>query len=76
MRTTLTIDDDVLTAAKAMARQTDRSLGDVISDLARKALVRTKVAGERNGIPLLVRDGPASELITLEIVNALRDEYP
>ena len=76
MRTTLAIDDDVLVAAKAMARQQDRSVGEVISDLARRALRRPPPAGgERNGIPLLSphSDGPP---VTLDIVNALRDELP
>lgn len=72
MRTTLAIDDDVLVAAKAMARQQDRSLGEVISELARRALRRPQIGGERNGIPLLSPppDGPP---VTLEIINELRE---
>ena len=73
LRTTLTIDDDVLVAAKAMAEQQNRSLGEVISDLARKALRRPAPRSERNGIPLL-SVGPNAASVTLEIVNALRDE--
>lgn len=38
MRTTLSIEDDVLYAAKSLARREGRSLGEVISDLARSAL--------------------------------------
>lgn len=38
MRTTLSIDDDVLYAAKSLARREGRALGEVISDLARQAL--------------------------------------
>lgn len=38
MRTTLSIEDDVLFAAKSLARREGRSLGEVISDLARQAL--------------------------------------
>lgn len=38
MRTTLSIEDDVLYAAKRLARREGRSLGEVISDLARRAL--------------------------------------
>lgn len=38
MRTTLSIDDDVLFAAKSLARRDGRALGEVISDLARQAL--------------------------------------
>ncbi len=75
MRTTLTIDDDVLVVAKAMAEQQNRSLGEVISDLARKSLRPPQPRAKRNGIPLLgVR--PGNPVVTLEIVNQLRDELP
>ena len=75
MRTTLAIDDDVLVAAKAIASQQSKSLGEVISDLARKSLRRPGPSSERNGIPLLsVR--PDAEPVTLEIVNAQRDDLP
>lgn len=75
MRTTLAIDDDVLTAAKAIARQTNKTIGEVVSELARNALQPPSSLGERNGIPLLpVRK--AGIIVTPEIVNALRDELP
>lgn len=73
MRTTIAIDDDVLLAAKALAEQQRRSLGQVVSDLARRSLRQPQVSGERNGVPLLpIRDG--ARPVTLAIVNALRDE--
>ncbi len=75
MRTTLSIDDDVLVAAKAMAEQEKRSLGEIISDLARKALRRPAPHSERNGIPLL-GTRPDAAPVTLEIVNTLRDDLP
>ncbi len=75
MRTTLAIDDDVLMAAKAIADQQRRSLGNVVSDLARRSLHRPTPPARRNGVPLLpLRDEQA--FVTLEIVNALRDEAP
>ena len=76
MRTTLTIDDDVLLAAKALAAQQRRGVGDVISELARSALRGPRESRKtRNGVPLLpVRD--PSVVITLELVNRLRDEEP
>jgi hypothetical protein len=40
MRTTLDIDDDVLLAAKDIARRDKKSLGQVISELARQAFAR------------------------------------
>ena len=75
MRTTLAIDDDVLTVAKAIAQQQHTSVGKVVSDLARRALRRPKAPISRNGVPLLpVSDRQA--VVTLEAVNSLRDELP
>lgn len=75
MRTTLTIDDDVLVAAKSLAAQQNRSVGTVISELARKSLRKPRTAATRNGIPLLPVQ-PDAGPITMEMVNALRDELP
>ena len=76
MRTTLTIDDDVLAAAKALAALQHKNVGEVISALTRQAL-RPNVQKNkaRNGVPLLpVRVGVAA--VTPELVNRLRDELP
>jgi hypothetical protein len=74
MRTTLSIDDDVLTAAKGLAERQRKSLGEVISALARQALRPvTADAVMRNGVPLLPRRSDAKP-VTLELVNQLRDE--
>lgn len=76
MRTTLTIDDDVLAAAKGLAARQHKSVGEVISALSRQALRPTAAKRKaRNGVPLLaVRAGAAP--VTLEMVNQLRDELP
>jgi hypothetical protein len=79
MRTTLSIDDDVLMAAKNLADRERRTVGEVMSDLARQALRRSGAAtgtqATRNGIRLLpVREGVPA--VTPEIVNQLRDELP
>ncbi len=75
MRTTLTIDDDVLAAAKHLAERQNKSVGEVVSALARQGLTRGSRQGkaERNGIPLL-RGGTTP--VTMELVNQLRDELP
>ncbi len=75
MRTTLAIDDDVLNAARAIAVHQDRTVGEVVSELARQTLQkRPTTVRFRDGVPLLPdRPGP---MITLEDVNALRDEAP
>jgi hypothetical protein len=77
MRTTLAIDDDILAAAKHLAEREQRSIGEVISALARQGLSRSSRAArsERNGIPLLPRR-KAAVPVTLELVNQLRDELP
>ena len=80
MRTTLALDDDVLEAARALARQQGSTLGAVISGLARESL-RASARGssdverERSGLPLLpIRTSGA--VVDLELVNQLRDELP
>jgi len=77
MRTTLDIDDDVLAFARAKAEHSRMSMGQVISELVRKAIDAAASEGAslqtRNGIPLLpVRDQRA--LVTTELVNRLRDD--
>jgi hypothetical protein len=73
MRTTIAIDDDVLTAARAIARQRNQTIGKIVSELARHSLRPPVVGSERNGVPLLpVRE--KGVIVTPEIVNALYDE--
>lgn len=38
MRTTLTLDDDVAEAARSLAQKTGKTLGSVVSELARRGL--------------------------------------
>lgn len=77
MRTTLALDDDVLAAARVLARQQGSSLGCVVSALARQGLQKPAQSGQasRNGLPLLpIRvDG---QPVDLQLVNSLRDELP
>jgi hypothetical protein len=78
MRTTLDIDDDVLIAAKAHAARERKSLGSVISALARETLRRPAgSAAARRGkmksggrfAVLPQRD----EVVTVEHVRGLQD---
>jgi predicted transcriptional regulator len=73
MRTTLEIDDDVLEAAKELAKAQKTTAGQVISDLARQALTRTsgEPAEYRNGFRLLPRAG---KVITSEMVERWLEE--
>lgn len=77
MRTTLAIDDDVLVAARHLAERDGKTVGEVVSALARQGLSRSarSVRTSRNGVCLLpLRKGAAP--VTLDIVNRLRDELP
>jgi len=68
------LDDDVLLAVKELAELRRTTAGEVLSELARKALTTgRRTGGERNGVPLL---GPVegTSLVTPEIVDRLRDE--
>ena len=76
MRTTLDIEEDVLLAAKELARARRSSVGKVMSELARETLTkRVPVTRSKNGWPQFpVR--PDARPVTLEMVNKLRDELP
>lgn len=74
MRTTLTIDDDVLSAARAIARRQHKSVGEVLSALVRTGL-HLEPPASQNGIPLLPMSNPRA-IVTLAQVNALRDGSP
>lgn len=73
MRTTLDIDDDVLAAAKAIAKAQSKTAGAVVSELARNGLRRPAQLGARNGVPLLTMND-LNARVSLDSVNALRDE--
>jgi hypothetical protein len=73
MRTTLTLDDDVLEAARAMAEQRGVGLGSVVSELARRGLEASAPVFVRNGMRLFpVREGVG--VVTPERVRELLDE--
>jgi hypothetical protein len=74
MRTTLNLDDDVLLAAKELARLRGKTVGEVLSELARAALVGARPgSGMRNGVPLLELV-PGEGIVTPEVVDRLRDD--
>lgn len=76
MRTTLSIDDDVLAAAKELASQQHKSVGEVISSLTRQALRPPLTSSNvRNGM-LLLPMRPDATAVTQELVNQMRDELP
>jgi|HubBroStandDraft_5_1064220.scaffolds.fasta_scaffold73001_3 hypothetical protein len=76
MRTTLTIDDDILEAARERADFERKTVGEVLSALARKGLCPPQpVQTFRNGVPLLPIQ-PGAKSATLELIKELMDETP
>ena len=75
MRTTINIDEDILMAAKEIVKQKRISVGRALSDLARQALTRESTTDTRNGLPIFPRQEHAG-VVTLELLNQLRDENP
>lgn len=78
MRTTLDIDDDVLQAAKELARSERKTAGQVLSELARKGLTAPPDIAGGFSEPIL-KDGwytlPArGGVVTKELVDKLIEE--
>ena len=90
MRTTLDIADDVLYAAKEIARREKKPLGQIISDLARRAFAQPEsaagMAGSQppsSGAPKVSQRlaaygihplPPRGGIVTNEMIDRLRDE--
>jgi hypothetical protein len=75
MRTTVDLDDSLLLAAKAIARDEGISLGLVLSRLARRGLASgtTTITRAEKSFPVFVTTTPAQP-ITLDTVNEHRDD--
>lgn len=73
MRTTLEIDDSVIVAAKAIARDEGVSLGNAISKLALRGLSAGPSAVTTSGFPVFAA-APGAPPITLDVVNEHRDD--
>ena len=85
MRTTLDLDDDVLSAAKAMAKAANTTAGRIISDTMRRA-IQNGLAQAQSPTPALHVAQPQAvygfapltpsgqHIVTSDMVRALRDE--
>ncbi len=72
MRTTLELDDDVVAAARELAAGERRSLGSVVSELARRGLTPARVDAT-GGLPV-IRVPAGTAPITPEMVRRALDE--
>ena len=74
MRITLEIDAAVLAAAKKIARTRGQTIGEVISELARKGLEGDKRPSGQQHAPFPVFDVPSdAEALTVQSVEAIID---
>jgi hypothetical protein len=75
MRTTLSLDDDVLLAVKERARREKRTAGQVLSDLARQSLTAQQLGrpAEHHGFRPLPHRGVA---ISNALIDRLREDEP
>jgi len=77
MRTTLNLDDDVLAVVRERARRERRSVGEVLSDLARQALTGRDSAApagaEFHGFRPLPHRG---KLVSNDLIDQLREDEP
>lgn len=76
MRTTITLDDDILLAVQERARREQRTAGAVLSDLARQALTGEHRRSEH---PEVERHGfrplaPRGAAISNALIDRLREE--
>lgn len=80
MRTTLDIDDEVLLAAKELARRESKTVGQVISELARRAMAKhVPASGAQSLHELEAFHGfrpfaSRGAMVSNEQVDRLRDE--
>ncbi|HEX4266331.1 MAG TPA: hypothetical protein VHY36_00475 [Steroidobacteraceae bacterium] len=76
MRTTLDIADDVLQAARERARYEKKTVGQVISELARRALTtpRDVAAREPKAVYGLRPFAPGGNVITNALLDKLRED--
>ena len=76
MRTTLDIEDDVLSAAKDLAKREKKTAGQVISELARRGLAGAAVSAAREpkaayGFRPFAGEG---RIVSNDLINKLRED--
>ena len=71
MRTTLTIDDDVMAVARALAERNGGSLGSAVSELARRGF-KSPAARDRDGSMFAV-PADAKPITSEDVYRSLSD---
>ena len=77
MRTTVTIDDDVLAVARALAERNRTSLGQALSELARRGIRTSAAVAQRKREPGTVFSvDPDADPITNEDIRRSLSDWP
>ncbi len=74
MRTTLNIDDDILQVARSLAEARKISVGQALSDLARKGLRSSRPSVSEEGIPVFSVQ-PNDPPVTPEMIRKAMEEW-
>jgi hypothetical protein len=77
MRTTLDIAEDVLQAARERARRESKTIGEVVSELARRGLlapVKNSTVREPKAVYGLRPIGRRGGIVTNELIDSLRED--
>ena len=76
MRTTVTIDDDVLAVARALAERRRSSLGSALSELARRGFKGNPAESDgKGGVPVFRVSVDAGPITSDDVYRAL-NEWP
>ncbi len=79
MRTTLDIDDDLLQAAKEIARRAHKTAGQVVSELLRQALTASRTGSDAPEPPAVYGFQPfraeKGRVVTNDLIDQLRGEH-
>jgi hypothetical protein len=74
-RTTLTLDDDAMKAAKEHAARHRMTLGQAVSELVKQGAERPLLTEDRSGLRV-VRLARRSPRVTRALIDRLREELP
>jgi hypothetical protein len=74
VRTTLMLEDDLYAIAKEMAVNSGRTLGEVISRLARKGLSSEPSFDRKNGVPIFRIEDPAEKIAGSRATEMIDEE--
>ena len=73
MRTTVTIDDDVLAVARALAERNSISLGSALSELARRGFRNAAIAADGGDGSMFAVPPDAEPITSEDVYRAMHD---